>query len=81
MYIRRLSHKQVLRKNVDAPCVSQRVRRTGMLASRACYGNLRNISDLLIYPRKSKAVGREPDGFHCFMLLWNYFWISSTHCW
>lgn len=36
---------------------------------------------ILIYRRKSKAVGREPDGFHCFMLLWNYFWISSTHCW
>ena len=28
-----------------------------------------------------KAVGLEPDGFHYFMLLWNYFWISSTHCW
>lgn len=50
-------------------------------AHRARYGNLRKISDLLIYRRKSKAVGREPDGFHYFMLLWNYFWISSTHCW
>lgn len=33
------------------------------------YGNLCKISDLLIYRRKSKAVGREPDGFHCFMLF------------
>ena len=51
------------------------------VAHRVRYGNWYTIPDLLIYRRKSKAVGREPDGFHCFILLWNYFWISSTHCW
>lgn len=80
MYIRRLSHKQIPHKNTGAPCASQRVQRT-CKAHRVPVMEICAKYRILIYRRKSKAVGREPDGFHCFMLLWNYFWISSTHCW
>ena len=35
------------------------------VAHRVRYGNWYTIPDLLIYRRKSKAVGREPDGSDC----------------